>query len=185
MIARLLPTSHLVVDTSTDQMSGDRRDDDGVLGRRHVEPDHVGGLGDGFRVVALAPRFAPGEVDLLGAESARHTEHRRRRAPPPAAARSSVHNSRVAADPTGQDALARRGRVFDLGSPGCRSRRAALSRWKSTREPRSGSPDPNTAGNRSERRHSLDAEGVLGNRCQEWPAHRLGRHRYPLAVIPV
>ena len=45
-------------------------DDDGVLRRRHVEPDHVGGLGDELRIVALAPGFAPGQVDLLGAQEA-------------------------------------------------------------------------------------------------------------------
>ena len=37
-------------------------DDDGVLGRRHVEPDHVGRLGDELGIVALAPGFAPGKV---------------------------------------------------------------------------------------------------------------------------
>src|SRR4029077_12186754 len=37
-------------------------DDDRVLGRRHVEPDDLGGK---FWVVALAPRFAPVEIDLL------------------------------------------------------------------------------------------------------------------------
>ena len=45
-------------------------DDDRVLGRRHVEPDHVGGLGDELGIVALAPGFAPGEVDLLRAQEA-------------------------------------------------------------------------------------------------------------------
>jgi hypothetical protein len=40
-------------------------DDDGVLGRRHVERDHVGSLGDELGIVALAPGFAPGKVDLL------------------------------------------------------------------------------------------------------------------------
>ena len=43
-------------------------DDDGVLGRCHVEPDHVGGFGDERGIVALAPGFAPGEVDLLRAQ---------------------------------------------------------------------------------------------------------------------
>ena len=43
-------------------------DDDGVLGRRHVEPDHIGGLGDELGIVALAPGLAPGEVDLLRAQ---------------------------------------------------------------------------------------------------------------------
>ena len=45
-------------------------DDDRVLRRRHVEPDHVGGLGDELGIVALAPGLAPGEVDLLGAQEA-------------------------------------------------------------------------------------------------------------------
>jgi hypothetical protein len=45
-------------------------DDDRVLGRRHVQADHVGGLGGELRFVALAPGFAPGEVDLLGAQEA-------------------------------------------------------------------------------------------------------------------
>jgi hypothetical protein len=45
-------------------------DDDRVLGRRHVQTDHVGGLGGELRIVALAPGFAPGEVDLLGAQEA-------------------------------------------------------------------------------------------------------------------
>ncbi len=35
-------------------------DDDRVLGRRHVEPDHVGRLGDELGIVALAPGLAPG-----------------------------------------------------------------------------------------------------------------------------
>ena len=44
--------------------------DDRVLGRCHVEPDHIGGLGDELRIAALAPGFASGEVDLLGAKEA-------------------------------------------------------------------------------------------------------------------
>jgi len=39
-------------------------DDDSVLGWRHVKPDHVGSLGDELGIVALAPGFAPGKVDL-------------------------------------------------------------------------------------------------------------------------
>ena len=50
-------------------------DDDRVLGRRHIEPDHVGGLGGELRIVALAPGFAPGEVDLLGAQEAPEILH--------------------------------------------------------------------------------------------------------------
>jgi hypothetical protein len=42
-------------------------DDDRVLRRRHVEPDHVGSLGD---ELGVAPGFAPGEVDLLLAQEA-------------------------------------------------------------------------------------------------------------------
>jgi hypothetical protein len=45
-------------------------DDDRVLGRRHIEPDHVGGLGHELGIVALTPGFAPGEVDLLRAKQA-------------------------------------------------------------------------------------------------------------------
>ena len=45
-------------------------DDDRVLGRCHVEPDHIGGLGDELGIVALAPGLAPGEVDLLPAQEA-------------------------------------------------------------------------------------------------------------------
>src|SRR5258707_2250479 len=45
-------------------------DDNRVLGRRHVEPDYVGGLGYERGILALAPRFASGEVDLLGTQEA-------------------------------------------------------------------------------------------------------------------
>jgi hypothetical protein len=45
-------------------------DDDRVLGRRYVEPDDFGGLGGKLGVVALAPRFASIEIDLLGAQKA-------------------------------------------------------------------------------------------------------------------
>ena len=34
-------------------------DDDRVLGRRHMEPDHVRGLGHELGIIALTPRFAP------------------------------------------------------------------------------------------------------------------------------
>ena len=54
-------------------------DDDGVLGRRHVEPDHIGGLGGELGIVALAPGFAPGrDRSSVRAGSARHTARRRR-----------------------------------------------------------------------------------------------------------
>ena len=47
-------------------------DDDRILGRRHVQPDHIGGLGDKLGIVALAPRLSPVEVDLLLAQEAPH-----------------------------------------------------------------------------------------------------------------
>ena len=45
-------------------------DDDRVLGRRHVQPDHVGRLGGELGIVALAPGLAPVQVDLLRAQKA-------------------------------------------------------------------------------------------------------------------
>jgi hypothetical protein len=73
-------------------------DDDGVLGRRHVEPDHVGSLGDELGIVALALGFAPGKVDPSAhAGSARYTGHRP--AQQPAMAPSSGHNPWAALDP--------------------------------------------------------------------------------------
>src|ERR1043165_1471431 len=45
-------------------------DDDSVLGWRHVKPDHVGSLGDELGIVALAPGFAPGKVDLSRTQEA-------------------------------------------------------------------------------------------------------------------
>ena len=38
---------------------------DGVLGRRHIEPDNLRRIGGKFGIVAEAPRLAPGKVDLL------------------------------------------------------------------------------------------------------------------------
>ena len=54
-------------------------DDDRVLGRCQVEPDHIGGLGDELGIVALAPGLAPGEVDLLPAQEAPGPAARARR----------------------------------------------------------------------------------------------------------
>lgn len=48
-------------------------DDDGVLGRRHVEADHVCGLGDKLAIVALAPRFASVEIDAFLAQEEHQT----------------------------------------------------------------------------------------------------------------
>src|ERR1019366_3363980 len=45
-------------------------DDDRVLRRGHVEPNYVGRLGGELRIAALAPGFAPSEVDLLGTQEA-------------------------------------------------------------------------------------------------------------------
>jgi hypothetical protein len=45
-------------------------DDDRILRRRHVEPNHIGGLGDELGIVALAPGFATREIDLLPAQEA-------------------------------------------------------------------------------------------------------------------
>lgn len=58
-------------------------DDNRILGRRHVEPDHVGGLGGKLGIVALAPRLASGKIDPLGAQDApdlllMHVAQRRR-----------------------------------------------------------------------------------------------------------
>ena len=43
---------------------------DSVLGRRHIEADHFGGFGGELGIVAFAPTFARGEVDLLRSEHA-------------------------------------------------------------------------------------------------------------------
>jgi hypothetical protein len=45
-------------------------DDDGVLGRRDIEPNYIGGFGGEFGIVAFAPGFTPRKVDLLGAQKA-------------------------------------------------------------------------------------------------------------------
>ena len=36
-----------------------------VFGRRHIKTDHIGGLCRKIRIVALAPAFAPGQINLL------------------------------------------------------------------------------------------------------------------------
>jgi hypothetical protein len=36
----------------------------------HVQPNHVGSLGDKLRIIALAAGFAPAEIDLLRAQEA-------------------------------------------------------------------------------------------------------------------
>src|ERR1700677_1637941 len=41
---------------------------DRVVRRGQVKPDNLGRLGGKFRIVADAPGFAPGEIDLLGAQ---------------------------------------------------------------------------------------------------------------------
>ncbi len=41
---------------------------DRVVRRGQVKPDNLGRLGCKFRIVADAPGFAPGEIDLLGAQ---------------------------------------------------------------------------------------------------------------------
>ena len=43
-------------------------EDNRVLRRGHVETDHVGGLGGELWIAALAPGFAPSQVDLLGTQ---------------------------------------------------------------------------------------------------------------------
>ncbi len=43
-------------------------DDDRIVGRRHVEADHIGSLGGELGVVALAPALAAAEIDLLLAQ---------------------------------------------------------------------------------------------------------------------
>ena len=104
-------------------------DDDRVLGRRHVEPDHIGGLGDELGIVALAPGFAPGEVDLLRAQEAPDILDI------DIAERCSQQRSRPARITLGwgliqqrQDALVSRlGRVLRLSAP--------LARFVETRKP--------------------------------------------------
>src|SRR5437773_3216075 len=45
-------------------------DDDGVLRRRDIEPNYIGGFGGEFGIVAFAPGFTPRKVDLLDAQKA-------------------------------------------------------------------------------------------------------------------
>src|SRR6476469_3895263 len=42
--------------------------DDGIVGRRHVEADHIGSLAGELRIVALAPALATAEIDLVFAQ---------------------------------------------------------------------------------------------------------------------
>src|ERR1700732_1052347 len=110
-------------------------DDDGVLGRCHVEPDHVGGFGDERGIVALAPGFAPGEVDLLRAQETPDildvdiVERGRQQRPCPA--RITLRRRLIQQR---QDALVRRGRVLRLSAP--------LARFVETRKPLLGVTHP-------------------------------------------
>src|SRR5262249_43185096 len=45
-------------------------DDDRILRRRDIEPNHIGGFGGKFGIVAFAPGFTPRKVDLLDAQKA-------------------------------------------------------------------------------------------------------------------
>src|SRR6516164_4061755 len=45
---------------------------DRILGWGHVEPNDIGGLGCEIGIVALAPAFAPGQIDLLLAQEPSH-----------------------------------------------------------------------------------------------------------------
>jgi hypothetical protein len=45
-------------------------DDNGLVGRRHVETNDIGGLGGELRVLALAPAFAAAQIDPLLAQGA-------------------------------------------------------------------------------------------------------------------
>jgi hypothetical protein len=45
-------------------------DHDRVLGRRHIETNHLGSLGGELRIVALAPTLARGQIDFLRPEHA-------------------------------------------------------------------------------------------------------------------
>jgi hypothetical protein len=47
-------------------------DDNRILRRRYVQPDHVGRLGGKLRIIALAPRLAAIQVDLVLAQHAPH-----------------------------------------------------------------------------------------------------------------
>src|SRR4249920_1563322 len=42
--------------------------DDGIVGRRHVEADHIGSLAGELRIIALAPALATAEIDLVFAQ---------------------------------------------------------------------------------------------------------------------
>lgn len=50
-------------------------DHDGVLRRRHIETDDLGGFSGEFGIVALTPAFARGKVDLVCPEHAPDVLH--------------------------------------------------------------------------------------------------------------
>ena len=136
-------------------------DDDRVLGRRHIEPDHVGGLGHELGIVALTPGFAPGEVDLLRAQQAPDildfgiAERGRQQRPCPAGialGRRLIQQR--------QDALVRLCRVLRLSAP--------LARFVEARKPLPGVANPplrrrpGCTSNRSSNRPARNAV-----RCQQ------------------
>src|SRR4029453_15154142 len=47
-------------------------DDDGLVGWRHVEADHIGRLGGELRIVAFTPRLGAVEINPLLAQEAPH-----------------------------------------------------------------------------------------------------------------
>src|SRR5271156_2852398 len=88
------------------------------LRRDHVEPYHVGRLGGELRIAALAPGFAPGEIDFLGSQEAPDLLHI------DIAECRGQERSRPAGITLGlwliqqrQNALVRFRRVFWLGAP--------------------------------------------------------------------
>ena len=105
--------------------------DDGVVGRRHIQPDDLGGLGDKFGIVALAPRLLPVQIDPLVAQEAPHlllvnVAKRTRRE----AAQSSSRIHRAVADRASRGcASARQDRIWarhpDGLSPSSPARRVA------------------------------------------------------------
>jgi hypothetical protein len=111
-------------------------DDDGVLGRRHIEPDHVGSLGDDeLRIVALALGFAPGKVDLLRTQEAPDildldiAQRSSQQWPRPAGITLGRHLIQQR-----QDAFVRLRRILRLGAP--------IARFVETRKPLLGIADP-------------------------------------------
>ena len=158
-------------------------DDDRVLGRRHIEPDHVGGLGYELGIVALTPKFAPGEVDLLRAQQAPDmldidiAERGRQQRPCPAGialGRRLIQQR--------QDALVRLCRVLRLSAP--------LARFVEARKPLPGVANPplrRRAGCTSNRSSNRPARNAV--RCQQHdprplpqPVLRLRRTRQALKL---